>query len=389
MNIGVLKELKPDEKRVALQPIQVKTLVEIGHTVYVESNAGIRASYDDEQYKKFGAIISNKKNILDMSQLILKIKVPLISEYSDYCASHILFAYLHFDENISSVNINRLIQSGFMGIAYEWIEENGHYPLLEPMSRLTGYLFAQKSIELCTKYKGILCGRHETFSDGAIAMIIGLGNIGISALNYFLVNKLNLIIVDKHPETINDRINKRFQTVHIDYIQQYKIKIIKFDNHSPLKSKKEIADYLPKVDIILNCAVRRPNLPKEKLPYLIDTDMIKMISPGSVVCDTTACDNDLIQTCVSSEFLEKYDIIHDVIHYNCDHIPSYVSKTSTKILTGASFPYIMDISNKGIEAAIRENEGLQRGVSCYKGRVTHQYTAEKKGFEYNNIMQLI
>jgi alanine dehydrogenase len=389
MNIGVLKELKPDEKRVALQPIQVKALVEIGHTVYVESNAGIRASYDDEQYKKFGAIISNKKNILDMSQLILKIKVPLISEYSDYCASHILFAYLHFDENISPENINKLIKSGFMGIAYEWIEENGHYPLLEPMSRLTGYLFAQKSIELCTKYKGILCGRHECFSDGATAMIIGLGNIGLSALKYYLDTKLNLIIIDKHPGTVNNRINKRFHTINIDYIQKFNLKIIAFENNAPIRSKKQIKEILPKVDIILNCAVRRPNLPKDKLKYLIDNKMLKSLSPGSVICDTTACDKDLVETCVSSEILDKYDIIQDVIHYNCDHIPSYVSKTSTKILTDASFPFIKEIANKGIRAAIRDNEALNKGVSCYKGKMTHKYTAIKKGFDYNNILHLL
>jgi len=389
MNIGVLKEIKPDEKRVALQPEQISELIKAGHTVYVEHNAGISAGYNDQQYIKNGAKVSNKENILKLSELILKIKVPVLSEYSDYCEAHILFAYLHFDENISPENISRLIQSGFMGIAYEWIEENGHYPLLEPMSRLTGYLFAQKSIELCTKYKGILCGRHERFSDGATAMIIGLGNIGLSALKYYLDTKLNLIIIDKHPETVNNRINKRFQTINIDYIQKYNLNIIAFDNNAPIRSKKQIKEILPKVDIILNCAVRRPNLPKDQLKYLIDKRMLKSLSPGSVICDTTACNKDLVETCVSSEILDKYDIIQDVIHYNCDHIPSYVSKTSTKILTDASFPFIKEIANKGKRAAIRENEALKKGISCYKGKMTHKYTAIKKGFDYYNILHLL
>ncbi|ETR74166.1 MAG: Alanine dehydrogenase [Candidatus Magnetoglobus multicellularis str. Araruama] len=378
MKLGVLKEIKPDENRVALQPKQVKHLLKSGHSVYVETNAGIHSQYDNEEYKYCGAIISDKQTVLKNSELILKIKAPLSSEFNDYQHSHMLFSYLHFDENISTECIMKLIKRGFMGIAYEWIEVDGKYPLLEPMSRLTGYLFAQKATELCTKYKGILCGRYESFANGATVLIIGLGNIGLSVLRYYILNKVNILIVDKHPETINTRINERFQTTNIDYINTCSLRIIKFDTNHPVITKNKISQLLPQVDIVLNCAVRRPDLPKHKFKYLIDQDMIQLLSPGSIVCDTTACDRDLIETCISSEYIDKVDIINKVVHYNCDHIPSYIARTSTNILTNLSFPYIKTIADHGMTSSIMNNSAIRSGIVCYKGHITHEYTAEKK-----------
>jgi len=388
MKIAVLKEAKRDENRVALQPCQARILVDNGHEVFVEQSAGIQSGYQDDEYVENGAKISSKETALNNCELILKVKAPLESEYGDYGPEQTLFTYLHFDENISPDNIRRLISNNMLGIAMEWVKKDDIYPLLLPMSKLTGYLFAQKATELCARYKGLLCGKYEECLFGSHILVIGVGTIGMSVLKYAMDNHFHINVVDKHTESINDRLNQRLNT-SVDYIGIHNFKVIKFDCDNPSDTKGEICNILPDMDIVINCAVRRPDLPKSTMEYLIDAEMIKLLKKSSIVCDATACDKDMIETAVSSESLYNFDIIHDVIHYNCDHIPSYVGRTATDLLTQATFPYILEMANNGIIPTVRSNEFLREGVSCYKGILTHEYSALKKALEYTNILQLI
>jgi alanine dehydrogenase len=389
MNIAVLKEIKVDENRVSLQPFQVSELVKFGHKVYVETNAGLNAGFSDLEYERNGALIADKYTVLNNSELILKVKAPLEIEYTDYKSNQILFTYLHFDENIPAEQINKLISSGFTGIAYEWVGRDSDFPLLYPMSRLTGYLFAQKSSELLSKHKGKLGGKYESEHTGANVLIIGLGTIGMSAFKYLYDNKFNITLLDKNIDTINQRLNSRFYTHNINYTKD--VNLIKFDTSNPENTKKIINNNMTSYDIILNCAVRRKDLLKSKMEYLIDKEMISKMQKGSIVCDTTACDMDLIETCISSSELEQVDIIDGIVHYNCDHIPSYVANTSTKLLTEQTFQYVLLIANNGIEHTIKTNEYFRNGVSCKNGYITHRYSAEKKNLlnNYKDILELI
>lgn len=389
MNIGLLKEIKNDEYRVALLPSQAQLLNKRGHQVFVEESAGLAAGFPDQDYIDNNAIVCNKKKVLDNAKLILKVKAPLECEKNDYASEQILFTYLHFDENISPEKINELIKSGFLGIAYEWVEENGKYTLLEPMSILSGYLFAQKAMELCTDHKGILCGDYENLYEAAKILIIGIGTIGSSVLKYSLDNHLRITVIDKNPESLNQRLNIRFKTGNEDYIRKFKIEVIPFDNEQPNKTIQILHEIISKFDIIINCAVRRSDLSKEKMQYLIDRKMIKKMQIGSVVCDATACDKDLIETCISSEYLDHYDIIEGIIHYNCDHIPSLTANTSSKLLTESTFPYIMEIAGHGIKQAVYKNKALRKGVSCYQTKLTHEYSANKKNLPWVKILDLI
>lgn len=389
MNIGLLKEHKTDEFRVALLPFQVKKLIENAHSVFVEEDAGIHAGYTNQQYQSQGATISQKSEILKKSKLLLKVKAPLDFEYHDYNKDHIVFTYFHFDENILPPKIQQLIKSGFTGISYEWVEDNGKYPLLEPMSQLSGYLFAQKAVELVTQHKGILCGKYEDYLNPANVLIIGLGTIGLSALKYFSDNYIDVTILDKHPNTINNRINQRFKTQRIDYLEDYNIECITFNNDQPELTKGYLSRIISKFDMILNCAVRRPDLPKSKLEFLIDRSMVKKMEAGSVICDTTACDEDLIETCISSEKVDHFDIINGVVHYNCDHIPSSVGRSASELLTSRTFPFILEIANKGLIEASRLTKPLYNGIVCYDGKITHRYIAQKKGFEFFELNSLL
>lgn len=390
MKIGVLKEQKKDENRVALQPFQVKKLTKLGHEVFVETNAGWNSGFYDPEYAESGAVVCEKQVVLDNAALILKIKAPLRSEFCNYKPHHALFTYLHFDENMSPADITSIVSTGVTAIAYEWVEADGRYPLLEPMSRLTGYLFAQKSVELCSKYKGKLCGCYEkNMNLPGKMMIIGIGNIGQSAFNYAIHNNLQVIAVDKNPHTINDRLNRRFDTGKVDYLKTYGVQVIKFENDNPDKVIKEIAKVLPETDIVLCCAVRRPELPKEKMEYLITKEMVATMKKGSVIADATACDKDLIETCVSTEELDHFDNIGGIIHYSCDHIPSYVGRTATELLTDQTFKYVLEMVEKGVVETIKNNEELRKGVMCIKGVLTHKYSALKKNLDHSDISEVL
>lgn len=389
MNIGLLKENKTDEYRVALLPSHAKLLNDKGHQVFVEESAGLAAGFPDQDYINNNAIVCNKKKVLDEAEFILKVKAPLESEKNDYSSRQVLFTYLHFDENISPDKINELIKNGFLGIAYEWVEENNRYPLLEPMSILSGYLFAQKAVQLCTDHKRILCGDYEGLYDAARILIIGIGTIGSSVLKYSIDNHLKITVIDKNPGSLNQRLNLRYKTRNKDYTRDCKIEVLPFENKQPLKTKKVLSKIISEFDIVINCAVRRPDLPKKQMEYLIDRSMIMKMQNGSVVCDATACDKDLIETAISSEYLDHYDIIEGVIHYNCDHIPSLTANTSSRLLTESTFPYIMEMAERGIKQVIRSNESLRKGVSCYKAKLTHEYTARKKNLPWVKILDII
>jgi alanine dehydrogenase len=388
MKIGLIKDRKHDENRVALQPNHVKELVSRGHEVFVEFGAGVNSGYADEMYEEKGAKLVEKQTLLNSCKLLLKVKAPLDFEYSDYKSDHILFTYLHFDENIAPEKIMQFIEPGFLGIAYEWVEVNNDYPLLRPMSKLTGYLFAQKSLEFLARHKGKLAGAYEGYINPAKAMIIGLGTIGMSALKYYLDNNVSVVIVDKNPSTIEERVANRFGSDFLKKVIDSKYEVIKFDSKDVEKTIYQINNYIPSLDILLNCAVRRPDLPKSQLEYIVTEEMVKKMIPGSVIADTTGCDKDLIETCISSESLEEYDLIHGIVHYNCDHIPSLVGKTATDLLTSQTFKYVLELADKG-EKAILNNDALRKGASCFKGNVTHEYSASKKKLPYVEITSLI
>lgn len=389
MDIGVLKEVKEDEKRVSLLPEQVSVLVSSGHHVSVEQGAGLGSGISNGEYESSGAVILDKQDVLRKSQLLLKVKAPIPNEYEDYNEAHTLFTYLHFDENISVEQISSLIRQGFLGIAYEWVGEEQHYPILKPMSQLTGYLFAKEACHLCARYKGIFCGGNEDFLPAAHAMVIGLGNIGLSALKYFIDNGLKVTVVDSaNRKTVNAKANIRFGTANVDYVSAFGVDYIQMDIDDPERTKKSISDRMKNLDIVICSAVRRENLPKRKLEYLIDKEMVSQMSPNSVICDATANDKDLIETCISSASLYHTYEVNDVIHYNCDHIPSMTPKTASKLLTNESFKYILQMANTGVIESVSENQFLRNGVSCFKGYLTHKYSANKKGLSWKPIQTL-
>ena len=389
MIIGIPKETKQDERRVSLRPDHTANLINMGHKVLIETLAGEAAGFEDQAYEEAGARIVSLDNIFSDGELILKIKNPLVEEVSMYHEGHILFTYLHLDENAPPEYSYSLAEIGVSTIAYEWVEQpKGVFPLLAPMSELTGILAAKRAVELLTQLTGLLGGGYHPSADAATVLLIGVGTIGVNALKYFLMNGLRVIIVDKNPDTLEERALKTIARDLWNRSSRLIEKYIHFDENYPEAAISEIREVLPKVDILLNCAVRRPSLPKEKMMYLITREMIGRMPKNRILIDATACDRDLIETVISSPSLDQTYMDSGVIHYNCDHLPSLASATATQMLTDKTFPYVQLLANNGFLEAIRTDEGLCRGVMTHNGKFYHPYVCQKKGLPLAKIEDL-
>jgi len=150
----------------------------------------------------------------------------------------------------------------------------------------------------------------------------------------------------------------------------------------------QIREKLKDIDIVINGAVRRPSLPKEKCEFLIDRESIKQMRRNRVICDATACDKDLIETAISSESLSHFDKEEGIIHYNCDHIPSLVADTATHMLTSVTFPYVLKLAS-GFRRAVLDDNSLAKGVMCYRGHFVHEYSARKKGMAFSRLENIL
>lgn len=221
-------------------------------------------------------------------------------------------------------------------------------------------------------------------------MIVGCGNIGLSAFKYLSDLGVDLtLIVNGGREDFNSKANVRFETEGVDYVGSTGTNLISMDNKNPSRTQDTIAAALPEIDIVLNCAVRRSNLPKQRMEYLIDRRMVQSMQRDSILCDCTASDRDMIETCTSFEALYDSYREENVVHYNCDHIPSMVANTATQLLTARTFAYIRYIAGLKSLQAIADDESLRNAVSCYGGHLTHALSAEKKRLPYRPLSDVI
>jgi alanine dehydrogenase len=385
--VGLLRETKPDERRVALLPDQARQLVADGHRVLVEREAGVAAGMADEQYATAGAALVGAAEVFGSSDLIVKVKVPLPEEYGLYRPGQVLFAYLHFDENIAPERIMQIVNTGILGIAYEWVQVGSTYPLLQPMSEITGVLFAARSAELLMRHKGKLPLHSFPTQQPAAAMVIGAGHIGCNAARTFLRYGMRTTIVDKHPRTVGARL-RRYVTRGEWQRWRSNLELVEFRQESPDEGVEAIRRRLPGTDIVVCSAVRRPDFPKARCEFLIDRAAVASMEPNSVVCDATACDKDFVETCISSPSLTQTDTIEGVIHYSCDHLPAYVPQTASRLLTTATFPYVRALA-RGAQSAIRQDASLRAGVMCCRGQLTHRLSAEKKRLPFTDVAGLL
>jgi len=364
MIIGIPKEIKAQENRVAVMPAGVMSFVDAGHTVYVETNAGLGSGFSDAEYKEAGAkIINSAKEIYETAEMICKVKEPLAAEYGYLREGQTLFTYLHLAPDTSQTQA--LIESKVIGIAYETVQlEDGSLPLLAPMSAIAGRMSIQVGANLLQKINdgsGVLLGGVPGVAPGHV-VIIGGGIVGFNAMQMAVGLGARVTILDVSHERLT----------YIQNIMSGRIVTLMSNSYN---MSQAIAD----ADLVVSAVL----IPGAKAPKVVTEEMVMKMRPGSVIVDVAIDQGGSIETIDRlSSHDNPYYVKHGVVHYSVPNMPGAVPRTSTSALSNATLPYALQIANKGPEKAMRENPALLKGLNVYKGRVTNASVAEAQGLKY-------
>lgn len=362
MIIGVPKEIKSNENRVGLTPAGVLALTQAGHTVWVETKAGLGSGFLDEDYAQQGALIKATAADVWQAELVIKVKEPLESEYAFFRPGLLLFTYLHLAP--APELTQALLDGGVTAIAYETVVKDGTLPLLNPMSEVAGRLAVQMGAYFQTKLQGgsgILLGGVPGVKRGKV-VIIGGGVVGTNAAQMALGLGADVTILDvsaKRLAELDVLFDKRIQTL--------------------MSNPLNIADSVKEADLLIGAVL----IPGAKAPKLVTRQMISSMKKGAVVIDVAIDQGGVIETAdtITTHDQPTYEV-DGVIHYAVANMPGAVPRTSTIALTNVTLPYALELANKGFDQAIRDNHGLLTGLNTYKGQVTNQAVATSLNLPY-------
>ncbi len=370
MKVGILKEIKAEENRVSMTPAGVEVMKENGHTVLVEKNAGARSGFEDAAYGAAGAeIIDEPKEIFQRSELILRVKEPMPSEYGLMQEGQIYFSYLHLAA--SEQVTHQLIKTPSVYFAYETIQKaDGSLPLLTPMSEVGGRMAVQqgaKYLEMAQGGHGILLGGVPGVDPGTV-LIIGGGVVGINAAKTACGLGAKVYILDRNLDRLR-------------YLSDVMAK-----NCFPLMSTPAtIRDLITRADVVVGAILVRG----AKTPKLVTREMLKTMKKGAVLVDVSIDQGGCFETSHETTHSKPTYSVEGVVHYAVSNMPGAVPKTSSLALTNATLPYAVEIANKGWKRAIRENPEIRLGANIVKGKVTCKPVAEAFGLELTPIDSIL
>lgn len=363
MLIGVPMEIKNNENRVAMTPASVMTLVQAGHHVLIEKNAGIGSGFSDEQYVQAGAEIeADPAAIWEKADMIMKVKEPLPSEYAYFRKGLILFTYLHLAAEAELAKA--LVEKEVTAIAYETVQVGRTLPLLTPMSEVAGRMASQIGAQFLEKPKGgkgILLSGVPGVKRGKVT-VIGGGVVGTNAAKIAMGLGADVTIMDLSPERLR-QLDDLYGT----------------DIQTMMSNPLNIAEAVAESDLVIGAVL----IPGAKAPKLVTEEMIKSMKAGSVVVDVAIDQGGIIETVdrITTHDEPTYTK-HDVVHYAVANMPGAVPRTSTIALTNVTIPYALQIANKGVHRAIEENPALELGLNTAGGTVTYEAVARDLGYEY-------
>ncbi len=369
MIIGVPKEIKDNEYRVALPPGGARQLSEAGHQVLVETGAGEGSGFSDAQYEAAGAKIVPTNAQAWSAQMVVKVKEPQPSEYEFMRPDLVLFTYLHLaaEERLT----REMMARGLTGIAYETVElPNGHLPLLTPMSEVAGRMAIQVGAHYLEKMNG---GRGKLLGGvpgvrAADVVIIGAGVVGTNAAQMALGMGAHVIIVD-----INlDRLR---------YLSEVLPGRLTTLSSNPLN----ISEAVRRADLLVGAVL----IKGAKAPKLVTHQMISSMNPGSVVVDVAVDQGGCIETTCPTTHSNPTFLVDGVVHYCVANMPGAVPRTSTYGLSNATLPYMVRLANQGAEAAIQADPALAKGVNTYQGKITYAAVAEAFDLAYTPLETLL
>jgi len=369
MIIGVPKENKHNEFRVAAIPSAVSALTQKGHTVYVEYGAGVGSGFSDQLYIIAGANMAEKKEVYEKAELLYKVKEIEYSEYDMLHKGQVIFTYLHSNAHFDMTK--KLLDRGVIGIAYEDVDDdNSEFPLLSPMSILAGkggFLAALYFTQSVHGGAGLLLSQITGVSTPRVSIIgCGWSGVGAAELAASFGNKVSMLDVNyKAMEKARVKL-----PVNVEFLYS---------------NRENLEICLKESDIIINCILWN----KTRKDHLINRKDLQMMKPSAIIIDVACDDEGAIETCRSTTHDEPVYYEEGIMHYCVDNIPSGFSRTASIMLSVATLPYALSIANNGVEEALIKDKHLRRGLTFYYGDLTLKETADKYGLDYTDPLASI
>jgi alanine dehydrogenase len=369
LKIGVAKEIKPDEYRVALTPAGARELGQRGHDVLVETGAGDGSSFSDAAYQAAGARIVSVDDVWGESELLLKVKEPIAPEYGRLREGLVLFTYLHIaaDEPLTRA----LLDSGITAVAYETVEtDNGALPLLAPMSEIAGRLAAQAGAYFLEKPlggRGLLLGGVPGVVPGRV-VVIGGGMVGYNAAVIAIGLGANVTILERSIDRMR----------HLEEVLSGRVSLV-------MSSSLEIEESVQEADVVIGAVL----IPGALAPKLITREMVAGMKDGAVLADVAIDQGGCAETSHPTTHSEPVYTLEGVTHYCVANMPGAVPITSTKALTNATLPYVEEIATYGLREAVALDPALARGVNVVDGKVTYEAVADAHGLDFQPLEDVL
>lgn len=370
MIIGIPKEIKANENRVALIPAGVELLKANGHEVLLETRAGLGSNFTDDEYKKAGVeIVQKPSEIYEKAEMIMKVKEPLPQEYDYIREGQIIFTYFHFAASLELTNA--IIASKCVAIAYETVEnEDGILPLLVPMSEVAGRMAIQEGARYLEKLhggKGILLGGVPGVEPASV-VILGGGIVGTNAAKIAAGLGAKVTILDINLERLR-------------YLDDVMPKNVITIVSNPANIRKAIAE----ADLLIGAVL----IPGAKAPKLVTKDMLQLMKKGSVIVDVAVDQGGCVETISPTTHEDPIYEIDGVVHYGVANMPGGVPMTSTMALTNATLPYAIQIANYGFPKVVNIDSEISKGVNIAYGKITYKNVADAFGLEYTSLGKVL
>ena len=369
MIIGVPKEIKPDENRVALVPVGAEQLAALGHTVLVEKGAGLGSEFLDSDYRKAGAqIVDSPQEVFQKSDMVVKVKEPLPSEYPLLREGQIVFTYFHF---AASEELTRAVQeSGCVAIAYETVQlPHGELNLLTPMSEVAGRMAIQqgaKYLEYRFGGRGVLLGGVPGVTPGHVT-VLGGGVVGTNAAKMAAGLGAQVTILDIDLDRLR----------YLDDVMPKNVTTL-------MSNPANVRQTISYSDLVVGAIL----IPGGKAPYLVTRDMLGLMKKRAVIVDVAVDQGGCVETTHPTTHENPVYEVDGIVHYCVANMPGAVPHTSTTALTNATFPYMMKLAQDGWETAVRDNPDLALGVNMAGGKITYRAVAEAFDLDYTPLREL-
>ncbi|MFI5255896.1 MAG: alanine dehydrogenase [Gemmatimonadales bacterium] len=370
MKIGVPKEIKTNENRIALVPAGAESLVTAGHSVLVEAGAGLGSGFSDGDYSSVGATIArDAAAVWKDSDMIMKVKEPIKVEWPHMRKAQLIFTYFHFaaDEELTKAHL----KSGATCVAYETVElPSRELPLLTPMSEVAGRMAVQEGAKYLEKLyggRGVLLGGVPGVVPAKV-VILGGGIVGINAAKMAAGMGAKVVILDVSLERLR----------YLSDVMPANVQTIFSNRHN-------ILEQISTADLVVGGVL----IPGAKAPKLVRREDLKRMQPGSVIVDVAIDQGGCVETIHATTHENPTYVVDGVIHYGVANMPGGVPRTSTLALTNATLPYALQLANKGWKKALKDNPALLRGLNVTEGKVTYAGVAEAFGMDFHEPSQFV